>query len=119
MELDDFDFEEELFLDDESEDIIIEESENIVLNQEKKEKITLPVMTIYEKNNIIKERIKQLDNNYKTNILDDVRARNITSSYDIALLEFDKRALPDLEIIRRFPDGSYERWKMEEFEFFP
>jgi len=120
MELADFDFDEELFLDnEEAEDIIIEESENIVVNQEKKSKETLAVMTIYEKNNIIKERIKQLDNNYKTTLPDEVRARNLTASYDIAILEFDNKALPNLEVIRRFPDGSYEKWKMEDFEFFP
>ena len=100
---------------------IIEEDEvkDIVLEKEITKKITLPTMTMYEKVNIITQRVKQLDSNYKTTIPEEIKEKGITKSIDIALLEFDMKKLPKFSVIRKFPNGTYETWKMEEFEEFP
>jgi len=103
----------------EEDEIIINEEKDIYNNKEREEKITLPIMTIYEKVNIISQRIKQLDNNYKTMLPEEVKDNNINKSFDIAMLEFNKKKLPNLYVIRPFPDGSYERWTIDEFEEFP
>ena len=42
-----------------------------------------------KKTKVISERIKQLDNGYKTTIEKEVKERNIYKSYDIAILEFE------------------------------
>lgn len=112
---------EEIFLEDniEEDDIILEEEKDIFNDKEREEKITAPIMTIYEKVNIISQRIRQLDNNYKTTLPDKVREKKINKSFDIAVLEFEEKKLPGLYIIRPFPDGSYEKWSIDEFEEFP
>lgn len=82
-------------------------------------KITPPTMNIFEKAEIIKWRVRQLDNGYKTTIEDVVKELNLTDSYSIATAEFDRKKLPPYEIKRTLGDGSYEIWKHEDFEFFP
>ena len=52
----------------EEDEIIMNEEKDVFVNKERGEKLTAPVMTIYEKVNIISQRIKQLDNNYKTTL---------------------------------------------------
>jgi len=113
------DIDNEIDNDVEDEDIILEEEKDVFVNKEREEKLTAPVMTIYEKVNIISQRIRQLDNNYKTTLPEEINEKKINKSFDIAMLEFEKRKLPDLYVIRPFPDGSYEKWTIEEFEEFP
>jgi DNA-directed RNA polymerase subunit K/omega len=92
---------------------------DINFNEERETKISSPVMTIYEKIKILAERVKQLDNNYSTTIPDEVRAKNLNKSIDIAILEFDLRKIPNCNIIRTLPDGSYEKWNIKDFLRFP
>ncbi len=113
------DIDNEIDNDFEEDDIILEEEKDIFVNKEREEKITAPVMSIYEKVNIVSQRIIQLDNNYKTTLPEEVNEKKINKSFDIANLEFEKRKLPDLYVIRPFPDGSYEKWRIDEFEEFP
>lgn len=113
------DIDNEIDNDVEEDDIILEEEKDVFVNKEREEKLTAPIMTIYEKVNIISQRIRQLDNNYKTTLPEEVNERKINKSFDIAMLEFEKRKLPELYIIRPFPDGSYEKWTIDEFEEFP
>ena len=126
MELEDFDIDIENndFDFDINEDIgddIIDENEaiDIIETKERTKKITAPVMTIYEKIDILTQRVNQLNNGYKTTVPDQVRANNLTKSIDISILEFDLKKLPPFKTIRKFPDGTYEVWKMSEFEEFP
>ncbi len=103
-----------------NEDIVEEdEIKDIVLEKENNIKITLPIMTMYEKVNIITQRVKQLDSNYKTTVPEEIKEKGITKSIDIALLEFDLKKLPNFSVIRKFPNGTYETWKLEDFEEFP
>lgn len=131
MELDDLGvfLDDEFYIDDDLDDnidgdinadnIISEEEKDIVSDKKRIERITAPVMTIYEKVNIISQRVRQLDNNFKTTMEEEVAAKGITKSFDIAMLEFNNRKLPNVQIIRNFPDGSYECWSIDDFEEFP
>ena len=121
-EFDDFFPDQEKFdiLDEEDIDVLedIEEEDKISSN-EIIEKITLPIMSIYEKSKVIANRIKQLDQNFKTTMEDEVKKLNLTSSYDIAMLEFENSKLPPYIIKRQFPNNTYELWRHDDFEIFP
>jgi DNA-directed RNA polymerase subunit K/omega len=105
-------------LDIDLEDFIEEENKDAI-QIERKEKITLPIMNIYEKARIISTRVHQLNNGYKSFIPEEIKKRNLTSSFEIAMLEFDMKKFPPFKVKRQFPDGSYESWTMEEFKYFP
>ena len=96
---------------------IIDTGENILKFNE--EKITSPVMTIYEKTRVISERIKQLDNGYKSTIEKEINERNLFKSYDIATLEFQMGKIPSYYIKRILPNNTYELWSHEDFKFYP
>jgi len=85
----------------------------------KKEKNTIPIMTIYEKVAIISERVKYLDNGYKTTIEEEVEELGLSKSYDIAMLEFELNKLPTYYLKRVMPNNTYEIWKHGDFHFFP
>ena len=83
-------------------------------------KMTAPVMSPYEKSTVIIKRIQGLDSNKPSTIdLSELNKKNITSSYDIAMYEFEKNKLPYYEVIRKYPNGNYEKWKHEDFEYYP
>ena len=83
------------------------------------EKITPPIMYIFEKTEIIKKRVKQLNDGYKTTIPDLVREKGIHRSIDIAFLEFAEGKIPVYEIKRKLGGGHYEIWKHDDFKFYP
>lgn len=96
------------------------EIENTLTEKQVLKKVTLPVMSIYEKTIFLTTRVKQLDDNYKTMLSEEViRQKNLTQSIDIAIEEFDTRNFPPISIKRPFPNGNYEIWKFEEFELYP
>jgi len=106
-------------LDDEDQlegDLLISKKEEGV---QLEKKISPPAMTIYEKINIITERVKQLDNGFKTTMESEVERMGLSKSYDIATLEFNSGKLPPYYVKRNHPNGSYEMWKHEDFLFFP
>jgi len=82
-------------------------------------KITLPIMTIYEKSKVISNRVSQLDQNYKSTMEKEIKELGLTKSYDIAMLEFSNGKLPPYEVKRQFPNNTYELWRHEDFEIFP
>jgi DNA-directed RNA polymerase subunit K/omega len=84
-----------------------------------KERKTPPLMWWNEKCIIISKRIKQLNNGMKTTIPEIVEREKIIKSYDIAIREFDLGKLPKYYLKRRLPNGTYELWSHEDFEFFP
>ena len=81
-------------------------------------KISLPVLTKYEKSVIISQRIKQLENNFKTTIPEVVKKEGLIKSYQIAIKEYELRKLPPFIIKRRLGNGKYEEWKLEDFVHF-
>lgn len=89
------------------------------LFEDQNNKISLRVMTIYEKAVVIKHRVAQLNNGYKSTIESEVNKRKLTSSYDIAMLEFDLGKLPPYEIMRKRGNGYTEIWRHEDFDVFP
>lgn len=110
------DFLEELDLQDEFTEIENSEESSLKFSEKK---ITSPVMTIYEKVRVISERVKQLDNGYKSTIEDIIKEKNIFKSYDIAMLEFDMKKIPKYYVKRVLPNNTYELWSHEDFKFFP
>ena len=114
--MDDLDsFEEENQIDEDF-SVVDYTEEDLVFN---KTKITSPVMTIYEKVSIISERVKYLDNGYKTTIMEEVEKLGLSKSYDIAMLEFQMNKLPTYYLKRVMPNNTYEIWKHEDFKIFP
>lgn len=90
-------------------------SENLTFNDVK---ITSPIMTIYEKISIISERIKYLDNGYRSTVEEEVKKLGLSKSYDIAMLEFEMNKLPPYYLKRVMPNNTYEVWKHGDFDFF-
>lgn len=82
-------------------------------------KITPPIMYMFEKSDIIRLRVRQLDDGYKTTIPEMVKEKGLHRSIDIAFLEFSEGKLPPYEIKRKLGDGSYEVWKHDDFKFYP
>lgn len=82
-------------------------------------KITLPVMTRYEKSVIISARIRQLDNGFKSTIEGIVSDKKLERSFDIAMMEFSMDKLPPYTIKRNMPDGRFEIWQHSDFKYFP
>ena len=79
---------------------------------EKKEKITNPYMTKYEKIRMIGVRSTQISMNAPIM----VNAEGMTDPLKIAMKEFQEKKLP--LIVRRYlPNGHYEDWKLSEFKF--
>ena len=106
-----------------SDDEIIETEEDTVIpeiSQYTKLKITSPIMTTNEKAAVIINRIKQLDKNYKSTFSqEELKEKNVHSSYDIAVLEFETNNLPPYKIKRNLPNGLYELWSHDDFKYFP
>lgn len=83
-------------------------------------KMTSPVMSTYEKSAVIIKRIHGLDSDKPSTIpLTELRSLGLTSSYDIAIYEFENNKLPYYEVIRKFPNGNYEVWRHEDFKYYP
>ena len=79
---------------------------------EKKEKLTNPYITKYEKARILGIRATQISMNSPVMVNTD----GITDPLKIAIKEFQEKKIP--LIIRRYlPSGDYEDWKLSEFKF--
>jgi DNA-directed RNA polymerase I, II, and III subunit RPABC2 len=78
----------------------------------KKQKITLPIMTKYEKAKVIGFRATQIAKGAK--VL--VNVSGLKDPFEKAEKELLEKKTPFI-IRRTLPDGSHEDWKMEEFLF--
>tara|TARA_Y100001963_G_C6524806_1_gene328311 strand:+ start:181 stop:570 length:390 start_codon:yes stop_codon:yes gene_type:complete len=102
-------------------DIIFEdeiEVEETISDKELTEKITPPIMWDYEKANIIAKRQEEIDKGKKSNMEDEIIRKNITSSYDIANLEFENGKINYI-LVRKLDRGFYEKWRHRDFVYFP
>lgn len=97
----------------------IEDQDEKFEDKEMKEKISPPIMYDYEKANILSKRKSQLDSNKPSMMEDYVLKHKITSSFEIANLEFDNGKLPKFYIIRKFDKGYYEKWRFNDFVYLP
>ena len=127
--------EEELFMDDEVEDFFAEEDiveievedsdeeeetpSGVTTSKYLKEKKTPPITTSFEKNCYIAKRVIQLNNGFRSTIEDVIEQEGLHKSYDIALREFQLNRAPKYYIKRNLPNGYYELWSHDDFEFFP
>ena len=84
---------------------------NIIENIEKKPKKTIPILTKFERARIVGVRLQQIAYGAKPRINTD-NCKSINEIVDKELLE---RKIPFI-IRRTLPNGSYEDWKLEEFE---
>jgi DNA-directed RNA polymerases I, II, and III subunit RPABC2 len=85
---------------------------DVIKNINNKEKKTIPYLSKFEKARIIGTRLQQLAYGAETKI----NTENINNINEIVLEELKQRKIPF--IIRRvMPNGEYEDWKMEEFEY--
>jgi DNA-directed RNA polymerase subunit K/omega len=121
MDDDIFEIEENIEDAEDDDEIEIEDEDDITFEKNKKtdKNITFPVMTKYEKSNIISNRIKLLDRGYKTTIPEIVKKEKLTKSFEIAMKEFEMNKFPTYIIIRDLPNGKYEEWRHEDFKYFP
>ena len=121
-EIDDYD---EIDNVDEEDENIYQEQENIeeqqfniisyndiVKNINTKEKKTIPYLSKFEKARIIGARLQQLAYGAEPKI----NTENLQDINDIVLEELKQRKIPFI-IRRTMPNGTYEDWKMEEFEY--
>lgn len=116
------------FNDSETEEIEDTVDREINTNIEIKTKKSVPVMTKYEKSNVISARMEQINSSKTFNhngkkvlsiIQDEMITKGITSSFEIAKIEFDRGLLPPYKLIRKFHNGNYEVWRHEDFKYFP
>jgi len=97
----------------------IEEPEENFEDKEMKVKLSPPIMYEYEKANIISKRKTQLDNNKPSTMEEYILKHKITSSFEIANIEFDNGKLPNFYIMRKFDKGYYEKWRFNDFVYLP
>ena len=100
-------------------DLKIEEPEENFEDKEMKVKLSPPIMYEYEKANIISKRKTQLDNNKPSTMEEYILKHKITSSFEIANIEFDNGKLPNFYIMRKFDKGYYEKWRFNDFVYLP
>lgn len=83
----------------------------------RKNKITFPKITKFEKTLILSQRAQQLMNNNKPNIdISDMDLNDINIFYKIALREYNENKIP-FNIKRELHDNTYEVWSLEEFKY--
>jgi len=84
---------------------------NIIENINKTPKKTIPFLTKFEKARIMGVRLQQLSNGAKPRI----NTTGLKSMNEIVEKELIQRMIPFI-IRRSLPNGTYEDWKLEEFE---
>jgi DNA-directed RNA polymerase I, II, and III subunit RPABC2 len=84
---------------------------NIIENIAKKPKKTIPLLSKFERARIMGVRLQQLANGAKPR----VDVTNLKSINEILEQELIQRKIPFI-IRRTLPNGTYEDWKLEEFE---
>lgn len=103
-------------------DVIFEddiEQEHDIQSKELKTKISQPIMHDYEMSNILEKRQSAIDKGSLSTMEKEIDRQKITSSYEIALLEFKNGKLPKYNLIRKFDRGYYEVWNHSDFLYFP
>lgn len=87
----------------------VEETKLNLDENRKKERITTPYLTKYERARVLGARALQISMNAP--VMVDIG--NMTDPYQIAVEELNQGKIP-LIIRRRLPDGSYEDWNVSE-----
>jgi len=87
----------------------VEETQTESEELRRKNRITTPYLTKYERARVLGARALQISMNAP--VMVDIQ--NMTDPYQIAVEELNQGKIP-LIIRRRLPDGSYEDWNVEE-----
>ena len=85
---------------------------NVLENIEKKPKKTIPLLTKFERARIMGVRLQQLAYGSEPK----VDTTNLKSINEIVEQELIQRKIPFI-IRRGLPNGTFEDWKLEEFEY--
>ena len=88
-------------------------------SRQRKNRISLPIMYEYEMSNVLEKRQQSIDKGSVSKMETEISRLGITSSYEIALLEFKSGKLPNYKLIRNFDKGIYEVWRHSDFLYFP
>lgn len=102
--------------DEDDEDFDIEKSERKL----KKKKITNKVLEDFEYAEIIKKRVKQIEEGANVNekVVEYMKSLNNDKSIDMAMEEF-RRDLIDFQVTRTLKNGNIEIWKRNDFKYLP
>lgn len=107
--------------DEESEEEEYEDEEGLEVKEKKlkKKKHTSLLMSDFEYSEIIKKRVKQIEEGNPANpeVVNYLKSRGIDRTVDIAMEEF-RRDLFDFEITRDI-NGVLEIWTRKDFKYFP
>ncbi|KAF7699471.1 DNA-directed RNA polymerases I, II, and III subunit RPABC2 [Cucumispora dikerogammari] len=87
------------------------EQQHLIATTPATDRITAPLMTKYEKAHILGVRAMQISKN--SPIFTDIG--DLTDPLKIAMKELKEGKIPFI-VKRRMPDGSYERWKINELQ---
>jgi len=79
-----------------------------LIKQNKKNYVTQPSLTKYEKTRILSERCSQIESGSKVFLTD----TKLTNAYDIAATEFNEKKIPF--ILKRPIGNGYEYWKIKD-----
>ena len=90
---------------------ITRDKDNIIIDENHK---TIPILTKYEKAKILGLRIAQLNKGSKPFV--NIRSAKVIDTYLIAEKELEQKKLPFI-IMRPFPNGKKEYWKLEDLEY--
>ena len=102
--------EEDVYEIDDDTEIKDNQLTNNIVNDE--DRITIPILTKYEKVRLLGDRAKQISEGAKPLIKSDRKL----SAMEIAIEELKLARIP-IKIIRTRPDGSIEIWKVSELEY--
>lgn len=100
--------------DDDDSSFSYEEDNKEIKSFRKKKKITIPVLTKYEKTSILSIRSQQIMDNSPI-LIDISNIKNLTP-YNIALEELKQKKIP-FKIKRTLPDKTYEIWHIKDFKY--
>jgi DNA-directed RNA polymerases I, II, and III subunit RPABC2 len=100
---------EENIIEDVDDFKVVDYRETLTKMYDKKQKITIPILTKYEKARIIGYRAKQLE----LGAIPFVDTKGLVNTIDIVKKELYSKKLPFI-IRRPLPDGSYEDWPIQD-----
>lgn len=98
---------------EDEEEIVIDKVIEKKKTKERKIKITIPILTIYERTQLISFRAQQIMNN--SPVLVDVSKISNPTPLTIAEEELKQKVIP-FKFKRNLPDNTYEIWDITEFK---
>jgi len=103
-------------VDDDEEFEYPEEDENKnIPRKQRRTKITVPKLSVYEKTKILAYRAQQIMNN-AVPCVDVTKMTTPLTPYNIAIEELKQKVIP-FKVVRELPDNTFEVWSITDFYF--